>query len=376
MAYGDSFYGEIVYGGLPDAVALGSISTFNISVLDTVSEGCNTLIATVGMSSEEASGGVDNYFNILTIGSSGSDGSLTSFTFNGESVAAEYNESGFELSFESSGSGSDNVLSVAGIGSQNPQVSGSTLTSFTFGLDCSAFEQAQITIASIGQDFGLTSADSKTGVFSVSLKADQPPPSNEVYLYYDLGIIESYASVGLGSDVVIAAFSGLSEASQGSNDTSWLVDITAWPAVQRVAYVMNTTTTELTQYTNFDFTNIIRLDNEHFGIKADGLYRFIGSTDNGTAIDSRMVTHETDFGINQLKNIPTVWIDSDDQTYFKSIVDGSPGTEQQASHRGHKTKLPHGTTGRWWQYQIRNVSGKPMRLTFIESVVEALKRRI
>lgn len=142
-----------------------------------------------------------------------------------------------------------------------------------------------------------------------------------------------------------------------------------------VAYAMNTKTAQLTKYTNFDFLAIIRLGNNHYGVKPNGLYKFTGNTDNGTAIDARFTTHETDYGTNKLKNVAHVYLDSEDPSYCAAIVDGVEKTEQPSSFGGRKTKLARGTLGRWWQYRIRNRNAK-LRVAGIEVLVEERDRRI
>jgi hypothetical protein len=146
--------------------------------------------------------------------------------------------------------------------------------------------------------------------------------------------------------------------------------------VERVAYAMNTKTAQLTQYANFDFLAIIRLGNNHYGVKPTGLYKFTGTTDNGAAIDARFTTHETDYGTNKLKNVAHVYLDSEDQSYTMAIVDGVEKTEQPSSFGGRKTKLSRGTLGRWWQYRVRNKDSAKLRVASIETLVEERDRRI
>jgi hypothetical protein len=146
--------------------------------------------------------------------------------------------------------------------------------------------------------------------------------------------------------------------------------------IERVAYAMNTKTAQLTQYTNFDFLAIIRLGNSHYGVKPTGLYKFTGTTDNGTAIDARFTTHETDYGTNKLKNVAHVYLDSEDPSYTMAIVDGKESTEQPSSFGGRKTKLSRGTLGRWWQYRVRNKDSAKLRVASIETLVEERDRRI
>lgn len=60
---------------------------------------------------------------------------------------------------------------------------------------------------------------------------------------------------------------------------------------------------ELTRYTNYPFTHIVRYKNSYFGINSTGLYLLEGTTDDGTAIAFDVKTHKSDFGSDQKKTI-------------------------------------------------------------------------
>lgn len=60
---------------------------------------------------------------------------------------------------------------------------------------------------------------------------------------------------------------------------------------------------ELTHYTNFPFTQIVRYQNSYFGVAADGLYLLEGTTDDGAPISWDVQTAFTDFDSPQLKTL-------------------------------------------------------------------------
>ena len=65
---------------------------------------------------------------------------------------------------------------------------------------------------------------------------------------------------------------------------------------------------ELTRYTNYPFTHIVRYKNSYYGANSTGLYLLEGTTDNGTAIAFDVKTHKTDFGTAQKKSIIDAFI--------------------------------------------------------------------
>lgn len=62
-------------------------------------------------------------------------------------------------------------------------------------------------------------------------------------------------------------------------------------------------TDELTHYTNFPFTQIVRYQNSYFGANSTGLYLLEGTTDDGAPIEWDVQTAITDFGTPQLKTV-------------------------------------------------------------------------
>ena len=62
-----------------------------------------------------------------------------------------------------------------------------------------------------------------------------------------------------------------------------------------------TPTDELTHYTNFPFTHVVRYLNRYFGVNSTGLYLLEGTTDDAAPISYSVKTKLTDFGTDQMK---------------------------------------------------------------------------
>lgn len=60
---------------------------------------------------------------------------------------------------------------------------------------------------------------------------------------------------------------------------------------------------ELTHYTNFPFTHVVRYQNSYFGANSTGLYLLEGTTDNGAPIEWEVKTAYTDFDSAQHKTL-------------------------------------------------------------------------
>ena len=64
---------------------------------------------------------------------------------------------------------------------------------------------------------------------------------------------------------------------------------------------------EVTRYTNFPFTHIIRHKNSYYGVNSSGLYLLEGTTDNGTAIPYEARTHISDLDEIKLKTVVSAY---------------------------------------------------------------------
>ncbi len=143
-----------------------------------------------------------------------------------------------------------------------------------------------------------------------------------------------------------------------------------------VAYAMNIKTAETTAYTNFGFNFIIRLGFDYYGVKADGLYKLTGATDNGAAISASFRTAQDSYGTTSLKRNAKVYLDSESKTTVKPVIDGVAGVAQPSGYKGHKVSLGRGGVGKFWQMEVANVNGEAMRIGALEMQLDILSRKI
>ena len=307
-------------------------------------------------------------FGSLSVSSSASGNSSISIG----SLSVSSNASGQTsisqaLSVESSASGD----SQANLGKVSVSGSASGNSSFSIGNLSILSSASGSGTASLGS-FSITSSAGGNGLSSMgklSVKSTAYPlttASASIGRLSVSSIASGYSEVGVGNISVTSSAAGQSLVVL---PRLYAISITT---IARVAYAMNTATGETTKFTNYDFIDMIRLGHNQYGITSTGLH-IIGGTESITA---SFTTHETNYGNNKLKRIPQVYLDSEDTTTTQLIIDGDPKTVHTSSFGGHKTKLPRGDIGKWFQTKISNVSGAPMRVGAIESLIEETDRRV
>lgn len=136
------------------------------------------------------------------------------------------------------------------------------------------------------------------------------------------------------------------------------------------ATVMNATTTEVSRYTDFAFSNIITVKGVNYGVKDNGLYKLTGTTDYDavlpTEINSSITTKSSDFGTFQSKRCAYVYLNSDTETRITPIVDDVEKSTYASLFGGRKCHLGRGLSGRYWAFKIENI----VRLEGIEPLPE------
>lgn len=211
-------------------------------------------------------------------------------------------------------------------------------------------------------------------------------------------LVASGSQPNHGSAALVAPMAQLSA---GVGNFAWLVAPmatltaigTAVVAVSYEAYSVNLThkprapgqeppVDEVTRYTNFPFTHIVRYRNSYFGAAADGLYLLEGTTDAGTAIPYAVKTCIDDFGAPEKKTI--------DAAYFGgrlgpgatvTLTAGELGTETYAFTtprgqlaQGHRQKFGKGVKNRYFAVGVAGTD--VLEIDNLELVTNKLTRKI
>lgn len=168
-----------------------------------------------------------------------------------------------------------------------------------------------------------------------------------------------------GIQKLVCLNNGSGEAFNASGDTIITTTINA-------ATVMNIANNAVTRYTGFAFDHIIKVDVNYIGVKSTGLYLLEGITDDGSEIDSYIVTKETDFGTTQSKNVSYVYLDSDTTETITPYIDTVIGTAQSSQFSGRRVRLGRGARGRYWRFKISGIQ----KLQGIEFMPDLLQRKV
>lgn len=127
------------------------------------------------------------------------------------------------------------------------------------------------------------------------------------------------------------------------------------------AYVVNllhrggSTVDEVTHYTNFPFTHVVRYQNSYYGVSSTGLYLLEGTTDDGDPIEWAVQTAMEDFGSPRRKTVDSVYIEGrlgSATTVSLQSGEKTPNTYSHTTPRGataqnHRQKLGRGVKERY-----------------------------
>jgi len=187
---------------------------------------------------------------------------------------------------------------------------------------------------------------------------------------------------------------------RGVSATAWIVSpITrlsssggAVVAVSYVAYAVNlkhdnlntneAPIDEVTRYTNFPFTHVVRYKNSYYGANNTGLYLLEGTTDDGAAISFEVKTAETDFAKASLKTVESGYFAGrlgaaetitlyarEETTHAMSFT-----TPRSTAPQNHRQVFPRGVKARHFALGISG--SKEFELDTVDLSVGVTNRRI
>lgn len=139
---------------------------------------------------------------------------------------------------------------------------------------------------------------------------------------------------------------------------------------------------EMTRYTNFPFTHIVRYQNSYYGVAADGLYLLDGATDSSVAIPYAVKTCIDDLGAAEKKTISSAYFGGRlGPGATLTLTAGETGaqaysftTPRGALAQNHRQKFGKGVKNRYFALGVAG-SGV-MELDGLELDVDKLTRRI
>ena len=142
------------------------------------------------------------------------------------------------------------------------------------------------------------------------------------------------------------------------------------------------TVDEVTRYTNFPFTHVVRHQNSYFGANSTGLYLLEGTTDDGAPIAYDLQTQPDTLGHTGMKTAVSAYLSGRiDPELTAKVVAGedNPQTYSYDSPRGataqtHRVKFGRGVKDRYLAFGLAGEGA--LELDGIELEVSNLKRRI
>ena len=149
---------------------------------------------------------------------------------------------------------------------------------------------------------------------------------------------------------------------------------------------MNLFNQSISTYTNYPFNSLAYYNSKYLGAISTGIYELGGDTDNGSIINSTIKTGPMDFGTKNKKHARDLWLThrTDGRISVTISTDEDATTEverrtQIVSDELHeeKLKVPRGLKGRYYTFEVKNLSGADFDLDSISVMVDVLggKRR-
>lgn len=139
---------------------------------------------------------------------------------------------------------------------------------------------------------------------------------------------------------------------------------------------------EVTHYTNFHFTHVIRYQNSYYGVNGTGLYLLEGTTDNNTPIQWAFKTAIDDFGRAEKKTLASAYFGGrfgpastiQVQSGEKAANSYSHSTPRGATAQNHRQKFGKGVKERYHALAASGVG--ELELDSIEIEVHNTSRKV
>ncbi|MGO1000766.1 hypothetical protein ACTOWK_07265 [Lysobacter sp. CA196] len=156
-----------------------------------------------------------------------------------------------------------------------------------------------------------------------------------------------------------------------------------------IAWVMNTQSQSLSQYTNYPFNSYLGLAGITYGAADTGLYRLGGNTDAGEPIHARIRQGMSAFGSQLKKGFPSLYLGYTANGDLRlSVVAADPRTGERVAHayrlraraadsvREGRVKVGAGLQSVYFDYVIENIDGADFALDVIEFLPLRVDRRV
>lgn len=144
----------------------------------------------------------------------------------------------------------------------------------------------------------------------------------------------------------------------------------------------NLATSAHSRYAQYGFNSFARWGGKHYGCKSDGIFELGGDTDGADPIPWTVTLAETDFGMDQLKRLPYVYVGAKATGDLVLKVIEGPGAihffdieMSSREDRAGRATLARGLSGRYWKIEIASDTER-VELDAIEFFPVKVSRRI
>lgn len=168
---------------------------------------------------------------------------------------------------------------------------------------------------------------------------------------------------------------------------------TAVVAVSYEAYAVNlqqsthgreVSTNQVSHYTAYPFTQIVRYNGAYYGVGADGLYLLDGDTDQGAPIAWALETAPDDFNTKQQKRAVSMYIGGrvDEELDVEVSVAETPGvsysytTPRGDTAQNYRVKFGKGLKARYLAFKLSDPDGHRIEVDSLTFELQELKRAI
>ena len=154
----------------------------------------------------------------------------------------------------------------------------------------------------------------------------------------------------------------------------------------RVAWVMNTESTAMSWYDNFDVESIAQVGDTTIAVGPEGIFELVGDTDDGETINAVVRSGFRDFGTANTKRLDTIYIgyvSSDTLAALVRVKDSGHAASyfemearEASAPRTSRITPAKGLWGRYWQIELRNASGGPFTVYDMDADLAVSQRKL
>jgi hypothetical protein len=146
------------------------------------------------------------------------------------------------------------------------------------------------------------------------------------------------------------------------------------------AYAVNIKNAALTEYTNFPFNHLARVNGQTIAFTDTGAYLLGAGDDDGSPIDALFELPPSDFQTSLLKRMPYIYLGTDSGEYLRisAVADErvTVASKTATIGRNRRAKMARGVKARFWAGRVENTGGEDFSVDSLEYLPMILKRKV